>query len=203
MASASTSARYIPVRAIPSTLARKSTPPIPSPTELYEPLVKKVLQHRLGYSIFLQSSLLTWAVMTVSGIWQRRPISIARFFTAPFNPMIILATLVVWIFAALPVILLRKKMLTCGSSSSFLGTCGLISNQIATRSTATSPASALSSSLAKLHIRRTFLLYITSALVLLFAHVLLSYTVESADPKLRLFVRSKCVQLYIQNDHPY
>lgn len=74
---------------------------------------------------------------------------------------------------ALPVIVLRKLLLN------------------PTRATATSPANSLSNALAKPNSRRAFLVYIVSALVLVLVHTILSYAVESADPKLRLFVKSK------------
>jgi len=72
-------------------------------------------------------------------------------------------------------------------------------NKLAMRNPATSPANLLSSSLAKPTVRRAFLVYTASALVLLIVHILLSYVVESTDPKLRLFVKSRCV--CIENNH--
>lgn len=171
--------KWIPVRAIPSSLFSKLGHPIPLPSESYEPLVKSVLQHRLVHSIFLQSTILTWAAMTLSGIWQRYPTSITfdHIYKSSFNFVTILASLLVWVFAALPVIVLRRKLLT------------------PIRDPATSPANLLSSSLPKPTVRRAFLVYTASALVLLIVHILLSYVVESTDPKLRLFVKSR--------KHPY
>lgn len=112
--------KWIPVRAIPSSLFSKLAPSIPLPSESYEPLVKSVLRHRLLYSIFLQSILLTWAAMTLSGIWQRYPASITfdQLYKSLFSPITILASLLVWVFGALPVIVLRTKFLTREFSSS-------------------------------------------------------------------------------------
>ena len=112
--------KWIPVRAIPSSLFSKLGHPIPLPSESYEPLVKSVLQHRLVHSIFLQSTILTWAAMTLSGIWQRYPTSITfdHIYKSSFNFVTILASLLVWVFAALPVIVLRRKLLTRKFSSS-------------------------------------------------------------------------------------
>ncbi|KAJ3566049.1 hypothetical protein NP233_g7250 [Leucocoprinus birnbaumii] len=174
-AESSSAARTIPIRAIPSTLAIKSTPTIPPPTESYEPLVKAELRHRLAKNIFLQSGLLTWAAVTITTIWQQNPSSAGffNFLMAPFRPLTVLASLVVWASMGLPVIVLRKLLLS------------------AMRTTAASPAHSLSAAWAKPTTRRVFLVYIISAFSLVIVHTIISYAIEPVDPKLRLFVKSK------------
>ncbi|KXN81967.1 Nucleoporin NDC1, partial [Leucoagaricus sp. SymC.cos] len=164
-----------PVRAIPSSLAIKSNPTIPPPTDSYEPLVKAVLRHRLTYNILLQSGLLTWAIVTVTMIWQQNAASIGlgHLLVTPFTPLTLLASLIVWLFMALPIVIIRKMLMT------------------STRTTATSPASSLSTAMAKPNIRRASFVYIASAFALVVVHVAISYAVESTDPKLRIFVKSK------------
>lgn len=110
-----TTSRFTPIRAIPSTLAIKTAPTIPPSTETYEPLVKAVLRHRLVYNIFLKSGLLTWAIVVIAILWQQNVASmnIGQILVAPFRPLTVMASATVWVSVALPIIVLRKLLLTC------------------------------------------------------------------------------------------
>ncbi|KAF9441903.1 hypothetical protein P691DRAFT_765765 [Macrolepiota fuliginosa MF-IS2] len=171
--------RTIPVRAIPSNLAIKTAPTLPPSTDSYEPLVKAVLRHRLVYHIFLQSGLLTWSTVSIATLWHQDIISLnfSQVLFAPFRPFTLLVSFVVWALIALPIIVLRKSLLT------------------SIRTPATSPATSLSIALGTPSRRRALAAYAASALLLVGVHSFMACVLESTDPKLRLFVKSK--------KHPY
>lgn len=64
----------------------------------------------------------------------------------------------------------------------------------ATRTITTSPASSLSTALAKPSKRRALGVYASSALVLVLIHVAMAYALELVDPKLGFFVKSRYVE---------
>ncbi|EKM75430.1 hypothetical protein AGABI1DRAFT_116372 [Agaricus bisporus var. burnettii JB137-S8] len=174
-ATAPPTARNTPLRAIPSRIAVKSAPTIPPPTDAYEPHVKTVLRHRLLYNIFLHSGLVTWAIASFSVWWQQNSLlhGVGQFLVVPFRPSTLLASMAIWCFMALPVIVLRKFLLT------------------PTRTTTTSPASSLATALAKPSIRRALGVYASSAITLVLIHTAMAYGLEKVDPKLGFFVKSR------------
>ncbi|KAF7760343.1 hypothetical protein Agabi119p4_11019 [Agaricus bisporus var. burnettii] len=174
-ATAPPTARNTPLRAIPSRIAVKSAPTIPPSTDAYEPHVKTVLRHRLLYNIFLHSGLVTWAIASFSVWWQQNSLlhGVGQFLVVPFRPSTLLASMAIWCFMALPVIVLRKFLLT------------------PTRTTTTSPASSLATALAKPSIRRALGVYASSAITLVLIHTAMAYGLEKVDPKLGFFVKSR------------
>ena len=96
-----------------------------------------------------------------------------------------------WLSTALPVVVLRKVFFTGewnGSLALF------IAYRIsATRTPTTSPLSSIKVSLAKTSTKAALAVYVVSSLSVMLIHVTAAYVVEQNDPKLSLFVKSKCV----------
>lgn len=195
-ATAPPTARNTPLRAIPSRIAVKSAPTIPPPTDAYEPHVKTVLRHRLLYNIFLHSGLVTWAIASFSVWWQQNSLlhGVGQFLVVPFRPSTLLASMAIWCFMALPVIVLRKFLLTRLSVIFSCSVRTLTPDGTATRTTTTSPASSLATALAKPSIRRALGVYASSAITLVLIHTAMAYGLEKVDPKLGFFVKSRCVE---------
>lgn len=114
--------RNTPLKAIPSRIAVRSAPTIPSATDSYEPHVKTVLRHRLVYNIFLHSGLITWIIAALAAWWQQGSVSLGlgQNLVVPFRPFTLLASGAMWCFMAFPVIVLRKLLLTCTPVHVFL-----------------------------------------------------------------------------------
>jgi len=181
-----------PVRAISSKIGSKSSPLIPPASQSYDPLVKSVLRHRLSH-IFLYSALLSWLIGSSWTIWKSGGVGLSRVIIAPFLPLTLVSTLMTWLSTALPVVVLRKVFFTGewdGSLALF------IAYRIsATRTPTTSPLSSIKVSLAKTSTKAALAVYVVSSLSVTLIHVTAAYVVEQDDPKLSLFVKSKCVFL--------
>ncbi|KAF6742573.1 nucleoporin protein Ndc1-Nup [Ephemerocybe angulata] len=159
-----------PVKAKTSTLINRSSPSLPPASQTFEPQVKSVLRYRLS-RVFLWSALLCWVVNTVWVVWQTGGPGHAGLWgivTAPLGFLTLVGSLVLWISSAVPVIVLRKVFLT------------------PQRTAATSPQKSLAAALSKSSTKTAFVTYALSAVALAFIH-----TVQSGDPRLSLFVKSK------------
>jgi nucleoporin NDC1 len=109
-----------PVRAIPSTLATRSSPSIPPPGQLYDPTLRAVLRYRLIYNIFLCSALLSWVHAVGWSIWHKGgvyPLGLTGFLVTPFLPVTLASAIVTWVFVALPAVVLKKVYLTSACHS--------------------------------------------------------------------------------------
>ena len=93
-----------PVRAIPSTLLSRTAPTIPPASQLYEPLVKGVLRHRL-YKTFLNAAVLSWALVLS---WRSWFAGAGDTLLMPIRPSILAYTVMTFSAGALPVLVLRK-----------------------------------------------------------------------------------------------
>ncbi|KAJ7578193.1 nucleoporin protein Ndc1-Nup [Mycena floridula] len=168
----------LPIRAIPSNLALRTSPTIPLSAQAYEPLVKSVLAHRLTYRIFAYSAAFTWIQTSCWSIWAMggmKSLGFSGTVVLPFSPFIVAVSLVSWAAVALPLILLRKAHLT------------------ANRTIGSSPSKTMQLNLANSRTQHTLATYVASALALTTIHVALSYMND--DPRLRVFVKSR--------KHPY
>ncbi|TFK65917.1 hypothetical protein BDN72DRAFT_844963 [Pluteus cervinus] len=172
-----------PVKAITTTLATRSSPPIPPPSERYESIVKSILRHRFISNILLYSWVATWAcVFTWTGYMQGgySKLGLNGILYLPISLWNFWSTLLVWTTGVLPAILLRKALLS------------------ATRTGASSPSDTLKVALVKKNTSRAFATYVISSLMIAYSYALLSHANElsvSGDPRLSLFVKSR--------KHPY
>lgn len=187
-------------RAITSSLiASRSSPSIPPSTTTYQPLVKAVLRHRLIYSIFPYSAVLSWLLSVLWTTWDQDGggLRLGRFFKNSINPEVWVWGAVGWAVGVLPVLVMRKIYLTSEllaiSIKYFYADWS-----IATPTTAPSPSKTLQNALQKPNTLHALLVYQISAILLTFLHILMLYasTAElERDPKLTVFVRSR--------KHPY
>jgi nucleoporin NDC1 len=99
-----------PTRAITSTLAARTAPPIPSASQSYEPLVKSVLRNRLTYRTFFYSAVLSWVLTVVWSSWSQ-PLAVVEILLLPIQPATILFAVANWAIGALPILVLRKVFL--------------------------------------------------------------------------------------------
>ncbi|KAI0777424.1 nucleoporin protein Ndc1-Nup [Trametes elegans] len=171
-----------PITAIRTTLLSRTAPSIPPASQLYEPLVKGVLRHRL-YKIFLHSALFSWALVTVWMTWSRGGMfgmGAKESLVLPVMPSTIAFTVATFFVGTLPVVVLRKTHL------------------VAAPTPATSPSKILSGALQKRSTRNALLTYIASSLSLLLLHVFITGAYDKTAPakeRLTLFVKSR--------KHPY
>ena len=115
MAPTTLSRTSTPARAITSPLSARSSPPIPPATQLFEPLVKAVLRHRLLYNIFGYSLLFSWIQTVIWVIWCAGGVGelgIGGTLATPVMPTTLLLAGFNWAIVPLPVIVFRKKYLT-------------------------------------------------------------------------------------------
>lgn len=102
-----------PITAIRSTLLSRSAPSVPPASQLYEPLVKGVLRHRL-YKIFLHSALFCWALVTLWMTWSAGGLfgmGAKDSLFLPVRPSTLAFTVATFLAGALPVVVLRKTHL--------------------------------------------------------------------------------------------
>ncbi|KAI0635379.1 nucleoporin protein Ndc1-Nup [Trametes polyzona] len=171
-----------PATAIRTTLLSRSAPSIPPASQLYEPLVKGVLRHRL-YKIFLHSALSCWALVTLWMTWSRGGMfgmGAKESLLLPVKPSTLAYTVATFLAGALPVVVLRKTHL------------------VAAPTPATSPSKILSGALQKRSTGHALFIYLASSLSLLLLHIFITgaYDVNApASARLTLFVKSR--------KHPY
>ena len=104
-----------PVRAITSTLATRSAPPVPPASQSYEPLVKAVLRRRLFSDVVAPSIGLSWAVTSVTCILIQGGVTKVGLWATVYNlfsPWTLLFATAAWLIGSLPVIVLRHRYLT-------------------------------------------------------------------------------------------
>ncbi|KAI0655040.1 nucleoporin protein Ndc1-Nup [Cubamyces menziesii] len=168
--------------AIRSTLLSRSAPSIPPASQLYEPLVKGILRHRL-YKIFLHSALFCWALVTPWMTWSRGGmfgVGAKESLLLPLKPSTLAFTAATFLVGALPVVVLRKTHL------------------VASPTPATSPSKILSGALQKRSTSHALITYLLSSLSLLLIHILITGAYDPSAPanaRLTLFVKSR--------KHPY
>ncbi|TFK83427.1 hypothetical protein K466DRAFT_665850 [Polyporus arcularius HHB13444] len=165
-----------PVRAIPSTLLSRTAPTIPPASQLYEPLVKGVLRHRL-YKTFLHAAVVCWVLVITWRTWSNGS---GGSLLMPIKPSTLAYTVMTFCAGALPVVVLRKVHL------------------IAAPTPATSPSKTMSGAFAKQSTYHALLTYLASSLSLAMLHILITGAYESTvEPhsRLSLFVKSR--------KHPY
>ncbi|KAI0828520.1 nucleoporin protein Ndc1-Nup [Trametes gibbosa] len=170
-----------PATAIRSKLLSRSAPSIPPASQLYEPLVKGVLRHRL-YKIFLHSAFSCWILTTLWMVWSKEGIfgRGANSLLLPVTPSTLGFSLATFLAGALPVVVLRKSHL------------------VAAPTPATSPSKIFSGALQKRSTAHALFTYLNSALSLLFLHVFLTGAYDNNAPlntRLTPFVKSR--------KHPY
>ncbi|TCD63234.1 hypothetical protein EIP91_005819 [Steccherinum ochraceum] len=177
------SAPGTPIRAITNSLSLRSTPAVPPASQTYEPLVKAVLRHRLVFRIFLFSSLFTWAMVVVYGVWIQGGITrlgAVGTVTSPIRPTALLLSVATWGLGVLPVLVLRKTYLA------------------ATPTVASSPSQVFKAAISKTSTIPSLIAYIATSATFTTLHLLMSSIYDSAtanDSTLTLFVKSK--------KHPY
>lgn len=111
----SSSRTTTPIRAITSPLSTRSAPSVPVASQIYDPLVKSVLRHRLINNIFLYSALISWLLTSVNVVWSNGGFGVLGFsgvLVTPIRPIVLLVSFADWAVAALPLIVLRKVYLT-------------------------------------------------------------------------------------------
>ncbi|RPD56539.1 hypothetical protein L226DRAFT_455586 [Lentinus tigrinus ALCF2SS1-7] len=165
-----------PIRAIPSTLLSRTAPTIPPASQLYEPLVKGVLRHRL-YKTFLQAAFVCWVLVLSWSTWGHET---GRMLVVPIKPSTLAFTVMTFCAGALPIVVLRKVHL------------------VASPTPATSPSKTLTGALKKQSTVHAFVTYIASSLSLAILHILVTGAYEpTIEPhsRLSLFVKSR--------KHPY
>ncbi|KAK0438795.1 nucleoporin protein Ndc1-Nup [Armillaria borealis] len=170
----------LPLRALPSTLAVKSSPSVPLASESYEPLIKAILRQRLLWRIFLGSIAFCWVQTVAWTIWCLggiEELGIGGVAMVPVTPSTSMMAYVCWVAVALPIVVLRKRHLT------------------GYHSTSKTPLKTLQNALAKQSTKSAFLVYLASAIIAALLHVSMARMSKSNDPRLSLFVKSK--------KHPY
>ena len=183
-----------PIRAISSNISTKSTPSLPSPTECYEPHLKTVFRHRLQISLFV-SATYTYAVINVWTLWQAGGIANVGLWGALWllmNPRTICTTIVAWTVMAVPVTLLRKLFLSCVYRFIYLLWAFNLTFMTDHRSPMSSPWSSVTTAFSQNSTRIATLIHLMSSIYVLFLHVLNEYAYSLDDPKLSLFVKSRC-----------
>ncbi|KAI0746295.1 nucleoporin protein Ndc1-Nup [Daedaleopsis nitida] len=165
-----------PIRALPSTLLSRTAPTIPPASQLYEPLVKGVLRHRL-YKIFLHSGFFCWFLVTTWTTWSAwKNDSLLM----PVKPLTLMYTAATFCAGALPVVVLRKSHLAAAPTP------------------ATSPSRTLGGAFTKPSTVPALMTYIVSSLALAVLHIFVTGAYDaSVEPHARLsvFVKSR--------KHPY
>ncbi|KAJ7256149.1 hypothetical protein B0H12DRAFT_1323042 [Mycena haematopus] len=149
-----------PIRAITTPLRSSAAPPIPPPAQLYEPLAKAVLRRRLTHRIFPGTFLVALLGTVSSFLWFGHRFGVGS---------VLGAAGCVWVGGVLPVVVLRKGVLTV------------------TRTSAPSPLLLLQKSLAPPLSGRTaaaLQTHVVSALCVLAVHVAL-------DPAVPVFIKSR------------
>ncbi|KAK0186270.1 nucleoporin protein Ndc1-Nup [Armillaria mellea] len=170
----------LPLRALPSTLAVKSSPSVPLASQSYEPLIKAILRQRLLWRIFLGSIAFCWVQTVAWTIWCLGGIEvlgIGGVAMVPVTPSTSMMAYVCWVVVALPIVVLRKRHLT------------------GYHSTSKTPLKTLQNALAKQSTKSAFLVYLASAIIATLLHVSMARMSKLNDPRLSLFVKSK--------KHPY
>lgn len=103
------------VRVLPSTLALRASPAVPSASQTYEPLVKAVLRHRLLVRIFATSAVFSWVLVILATTVRQgglRSHGLVGILLSPILPRTLALTFVVWLLTAVPVVVMRKASLT-------------------------------------------------------------------------------------------
>ncbi len=181
-----------PVRAIPSTLLSRTAPTIPPASQLYEPLVKGVLRHRL-YKTFLHAAVVCWVLVITWRTWSNGS---GGSLLMPIKPSTLAYTVMTFCAGALPVVVLRKVHLIGEHRHVFISTFNPTHMASAAPTPATSPSKTMSGAFAKQSTYHALLTYLASSLSLAMLHILITGAYESTvEPhsRLSLFVKSRYV----------
>jgi hypothetical protein len=103
------------VRVLPSTLASRAAPTVPSASQNYEPLVKSVLRHRLLFRIFAYTAGFSWVLVILASAFRKgslRSLGLTGVLLHPILPQTLALTFVIWSLSALPIVVMRKMSLT-------------------------------------------------------------------------------------------
>ncbi|KAH9923390.1 nucleoporin protein Ndc1-Nup [Amylocystis lapponica] len=171
-----------PIRAITSTLSARSAPSIPPASQIYQPLVKAVLRHRLLYNTILPSIALSWAVTVVRSISLQGGMPHVGVWGTLQNcvsPLTLLFALATWVFGTLPVIVLRHRYIAAAPT------------------TAPSPSKMFRTALSKRSTPHALVTYTASAITVALLYVVMTfvYDTTASGSRFSLFVKSK--------KHPY
>lgn len=212
--SGSRSRTSTPIRAISSAIGARSSPTIPPAVHIYEPLVKAVLRHRLVYSIFSYSACLSWTLTVAWTIWDQGGVAnvgLSGFLYNLLSPSIWFLSAMNWATGVMPILILRKFYLTGKNSSCFgllwspLVTLLSFHATLAKPTTASSPSKTVQNALSQPSTLRALLTYVASAALVTAIHILVAYanTSLSGDPRLTVFVRSRCMSNYVITRHHF
>ncbi|KIL60341.1 hypothetical protein M378DRAFT_26563 [Amanita muscaria Koide BX008] len=174
--SSSTSSAAPQIRAIHTSLTSRPVPSIPPPTQIYVPLTKQILRHRLIRQVFVSSLLSCWALSTVWGTEKAESRAASALLLTPFRLKTILWTAIMWGALALPEVVLRKRFLTSKPTK------------------AASPQGLVNEARKKGSTKIALVTYLVSAACFLVLHIAF---VEGGDHRLRLFVKSKKHPFYV------
>jgi nucleoporin NDC1 len=189
-----------PMRALPSNLALRAAPTVPSAPQTYEPLVKTVLRQRL-LRMFLYSAAFCWAMVALASTFRQggmRGLGLVGVLFNPFQPRTLALAGTTWLFGVVPVLVFRKAYLTGMFYVSCYFPLFVINTSLvkAIPTSAASPSQVFHAALSKASTIRSLVAYVASASLLTLVHVLTALIFEvkaGNDPHLSLFVKSKCV----------
>ena len=112
------------MRALKSSLALRAAPSVPQAAQAYEPLVKNILRQRLVSRIFLYSALFSWTLVAIASTFRQggmKRLGLLGLLVNPLTPRTLVITFIIWLFGAIPVLVVRKAYLT--------GTCHVSANE--------------------------------------------------------------------------
>ncbi|KIY65317.1 hypothetical protein CYLTODRAFT_400625 [Cylindrobasidium torrendii FP15055 ss-10] len=170
------------IRAIPSSLSAKTAPTVAPASTAFDPAVKKVLGTRLKSNMFGYTLALAWiqvVLLSVGKLVGQDGVGLKTVIWTPVQPFTIFATAALWGGLALPVLLMHKTCLTAELTKG------------------TSFAKTVQKAWARGDVRKTLATYTLSAFLATAAYVLLSKHLESVDPRLNIFVKSRKHPLYL------
>jgi nucleoporin NDC1 len=101
----------ISLRAIPSTIAQKSTPTIPPASQVFEPYAKSVLQKRFSKDVLINAAIIGWLQAIVAVGWSNsgeESFGFTDLITVPISPSVLVVAAGLWAVGSLPVVVSRK-----------------------------------------------------------------------------------------------
>lgn len=113
--SSSPVARQPAIRAIPSSLAQKSSLSLPPSSQNYDPILKSILQKRILSNVLLLAFVFCWIQTATWTVWSLGGIDALGFGRAsvvPFLPSSMALVVLNWVVAVVPIVLLRKRQLS-------------------------------------------------------------------------------------------
>lgn len=178
-----------PARAKITTISTRSSPSVPPASLAYEPFVKSVLSQRLLNRIFLCSAAFTLLATTFWRSWSGNGGALG-FLTDVVKPQTLLYASFLWFSGVLPVLIARKVYLKGALRTDHGGIHRLDIESVPYVHTS-SPKSVLATTMPTF--RGGLYIYMATALAFTIFHIL--STNATAQNGLRLFVKSKCVNL--------